>query len=289
MDRLIVALFVLCCSFGAAADTPGAYLGDLSWPEAEKRFAASPIVIVPFGAGAKEHGPHLPMNADRVVMDYLLQAAVESTDVIVAPAIVHGWFPAFRDFPGTEVADPSVFRNYVQQVGMSLANQGAQRIVFLNTGISKATGLPISIAAREIRVQTGVPTLVVSWDDLETDEITALQEQVVGGHGDEIETSINLFLQPDLVNMELAVQDYGERVPQDYGGYKPGRLTRDQSDPAYTASGIFGDATLATAEKGEKALAVLTREWINTLNGFSKVPLRRSDQGNTGNGDKREF
>ena len=241
------------------------------------RFATSPVVIIPFGAGAKEHGPHLPMNADRVVMDYLLQAAVESVDVIVAPPVLHGWFPAFRDFPGTEVADPSVFQDFILQVGMSLARQGAQRIVFLNTGISKATGLPISIVAREIRVQTGVPTLVVSWDDLETAEIAHLQEQLMGGHGDEIETSINLFLQSDLVNMKLAVQDYGERTPKEYGGYQPGRLTRDESDPAYTASGIFGDATLATAEKGEKALAVLSREWIKALDGFSRVPIGRSE------------
>jgi len=275
--RAIVTFYSLCLSAGVFADMPGAYLGDLSWPEAEKRFATSPIVIIPFGAGAKEHGPHMPMNADRVVMDYLLKAAVESTDVIVAPPVVHGWFPAFRDFPGTEVADPSVFLNYVQAIGMSLATQGAQRIVFLNTGISKATGLPISIAAREIRVQTGVPTLVVSWDDLETDEIAMLQEQLMGGHGDEIETSINLYLQPDLVNMDLAVQDYGERTPKDYGGYQPGRLTRDESDPDYTASGIFGDSTLATAAKGQKALEVLTREWIKVLNGFATVPLQRSD------------
>ena len=277
MGRFIALSTVLCFSFASNADTPGAYLGDLSWPEAERRFSESPVVIVPFGAGAKEHGPHLPMNADRVVMDYLLRAAVESSDVIVAPPILHGWFPAFRDFPGTEVADPSIFRNYVQQVSMSLVNQGAQRIIFLNTGISKATGLPISIAAREIRVQTGVPTLVVSWDDLETDEIAALQEQVVGGHGDEIETSINLYLQPELVNMELAVQDYGERAAKDYGGYQPGRLTRDETDPAYSASGIFGDATLATPEKGQKALEVLTREWIKVLNGFADVPMRRSE------------
>lgn len=276
--RLAATLFLYFLPIAAIAQTPGAYLGDLSWPEAERRFATSPIVIVPFGAGAKEHGPHLPMNADRVVMDYLLQAAVESSDVIVAPPILHGWFPAFRDFPGTEIADPGVFQNYVQQVGLSLAGHGAQRIIFLNTGISKATGLPISIAAREIRVQTGVPTLVVSWDDLETDEIGALQEQVVGGHGDEIETSINLYLQPERVNMALAVQDYGDRTPKDYGGYQPGRLTRDETDPLYSATGIFGDATLATAEKGQKALEVLTREWLRVLDGFAQVPLQRRDQ-----------
>lgn len=277
LNRVIALSCMLAWPLVSHAQTPGAYLGDLSWPEAERRFLTTPVIIVPFGAGAKEHGPHLPMNADRVVMDYLLQAAVEATDVIVAPPILHGWFPAFRDFPGTEVADPSVFQSYIQQVGLSLANKGAQRIVFLNTGISTATGLPISIAAREIRVETGVPTLVVSWDDLETDDIAALQEQEAGGHGDEIETSINLFLQAELVDMDLAVQDYGDRTEKDYGGYQPGRLTRDVTDPAYTASGIFGDATLATPEKGKLALEALTREWIKALEGFAKVPLKRSE------------
>lgn len=268
---LLLSLFAAC----AYGQQSGAWLGELSWPEAEARYATTPVVILPFGAGAKEHGPHMPMNADQVVMHHLLDAAVASRNVIVAPPILHGWFPAFRDFPGTEVTDPDVFRAYVFEVGMSLARQGAQRILFLNTGISRATGLPISIAAREIRVQTGVPTLVVSWDDLETDEISALQEQLVGGHGDEIETSINLYLQPERVNMSLAVTDYGERGNKDYPGYQPGRLTRDANDPLYTASGIFGDATLATADKGRAAIEVLTREWLRAVDGFSAVPLRR--------------
>lgn len=264
-------------NFNVLAQVPGAFLGDLSWPQAEARYKASPVVILPFGAGAKEHGPHMPMNADRVVMDHLLQAAVASSNVIVAPPILHGWFPAFRDFPGTEVADPNVFQAYVHEVALSLVRQGAQRIVFLNTGISKATGLPISIAAREIRVETGTPTLVVSWDDLDTAEGEALAEQERGGHGDEIETSINLYLQPELVNMGLAVTDYGERTPKDFGGYQPGRLTRDESDPNYTVSGIFGDARLATVEKGEKALELLTEEWLKALDGFSQVPVRRGE------------
>lgn len=254
----------------------GSYLGDLSWPEAERRFAATPVVILPFGAGAKEHGPHMPMNADQVVMDHLVDAAVTSRNVIVAPPILHGWFPAFRTFPGTEISDPGVFQNYVFEAGMSLARNGAQRILFLNTGISNATGLPIAIAAREIRQQTGVPTLVVSWGDLETDEIDALAEQREGGHGDEIETSINLFLQPDLVNMDLAVEDYGDRTNKDYGGYQPGLITRNENDPAYSETGIYGDATLATAEKGQRAIEILTEEFLRAIDGFAEAPLRRT-------------
>ncbi|HNH85325.1 MAG TPA: creatininase family protein, partial [Acidobacteriota bacterium] len=56
---------------------PGAFLGELTWPDAEARLKTSPVVIIPFGAGSKEHGPHLPMNADQKVMEYLIQQAVE--------------------------------------------------------------------------------------------------------------------------------------------------------------------------------------------------------------------
>ena len=254
----------------------GAYLGELSWPQALERLSASPVVIVPFGAGAKEHGPHLPMNVDRVVLDYLLERAVESRDVVIAPPILHGWLPAFRDFPGTEITDAALFTRYVQEVALSLIESGAQRLVFLNTGIAKASGLPISIAAREIRVNAGVPTLVVSWDDLETDATAALAEQREGGHADEIETSIALHLVPHLVDMARAETDYGDRLRKDYGGYQPGVFSRDTRDPNYSDTGLYGDATLASAEKGERALEIMTEEWLKALTGFAQVPLRQN-------------
>jgi creatinine amidohydrolase len=268
------ALLAILGGWGEAlAQTPGAYLGELSWPEAEARLRETPLVIVPFGAGAKEHGPHLPMNADQKVMEYLCRQAVDSLPVLVAPPILHGWFPAFRDYPGTEVEGSEVFTRYVFEVARSLVGHGAQRIVFLNTGIRNATGLPIAIAAREIRVRTGTPTLVVSWDDLETPEIDALQEQIVGGHADEIETSINLFLQPELVSDDLPPADYGEGRP-DYPGYQPGLFSRDRADPAYSATGYLGDPSLASAEKGEAALAIMTRQWLAALRGFSTAARR---------------
>lgn len=276
--RLFAITVMLTTSLLAGAgfaQKPGAYLGMLTWPEAQQRMQQAPLVIIPFGAGAKEHGPHLPMNADQKVMEYLCSAAIDSMPVLVAPPVLHGWFPAFRDFPGTEVADPDVFRKYMQEIAHSLIQQGAKRIVFLNTGITKATGLPISIAAREIRVQTGTPTLVVSWDDLETPESEALLQQKAGGHADEGETSIHLFLQPELVQMARAVADYGRGGGKKYPGYKPGLFSKSANDPAYSGTGLFGDPTLATAEKGHRALAILTRQWLKALRGFAREPLRK--------------
>ena len=275
--RRISLLLLMFAMPAARGETPGAYLGELSWPVAEQKIAAAPLVIVPFAAGAKEHGPHLPMNADQAVAEYLLGAAVASLPVVVVPPVLHGWFPAFRDFPGTEVADASVFEAYMFEIGMSLVRHGARRLVFLNTGIANATGLPIAIAAREIRAQTGVPTLVVSWGDLETEESALLAEQQEGGHADEIETSINLYLQPELVRMDLAVRDYGERPRQEQTGYAPGSLSRDPDDPAHSASGIYGDATLASADKGQRALEIMAGEWLKALQQFSRVPLKKTD------------
>ncbi len=275
--QVIAASAVLnCLLFSmAGAQGVGAYLGELSWTEAERRLQETPVVVVPFGGGAKEHGPHLPMNADQKVMEYLCQQAVDSADVVVAPPILHGWFAAFRGYPGTEVADPDVFEDYVFEVAMSLVRQGVQRIVFLNTGIAKATGLPISIAAREIRTQTGTPTLVVSWDDLETPEMEALGTELVGGHGGELETSIHLYLQPELVHMDRAVTDYGNPRSRGYPGYQPGRFSRDSTDPGFSETGILGDPTLASAEKGQRAMEILTEQWLRALRGFAEAETRK--------------
>lgn len=269
--RLLAALVLA----GSAAASPGAYLGDLAWPDAETRLAAAPLVVLPFGPEAKEHGPHLPLNADATVADYLSARAVEALPVVVAPRIAHGWLPAFRAFPGTEVEDPTVFIKYVDAVARSLIRSGARRIVFLNTSISRAGGFPLAIVARDIREQTGVPTLVVSWDDLETDALRGLATQKAGGHADELETSIHLFLDPERVHMERAVTDYGSERVRDYPGYEPGLFSRDPRDPEYSKTGVFGDPTRATAAKGEKALAILTEQWLKALRGFSEAPLRK--------------
>jgi len=74
--------------------------------------------------------------------------------------------------------------------------------------------------------------------------------------------------------MSKAVTDFGNRPAKDYGGYEPGVLSADPADPGYAPTGIFGDATLATAEKGEAALAIMTGEWLRILDGFATAPLR---------------
>lgn len=265
MNRLNCTVLLLMSLTGTTAHA-GHYLGDLTWTEAERAFNETPIVVIPFGAGAKEHGPHLPMKTDELVLTHLTNAAVEHRHVLVAPPILHGWFPAFRDYPGTEIADALIFQSYVAEVAQSLIRHGARSLVFLNTSISRATGLPLSIVARDIRANHDVPTLIVSWDDLETEEAATFYEQKRGGHADEMETSIVLFLRPDLVKMDRAERNYrGESTEQI--GYAPGKFSRADE------SGVYGDPTLADSDKGRRMLEHMTANWLLALDQFaSKLP-----------------
>jgi creatinine amidohydrolase len=276
--RRLVLGVVLCAAAApsepAAAQAKGAFLGDLTWPEAERRLRAAPVVILPFGAGAKEHGPHLPLSTDRIVMEYLVAVAADSLPVVVAPPILHGWFPAFAQFPGLTIDDPDVFWHYVLESARSLVKHGARRIVFLNTGVARSTGIPIALAARTLYSQERVPTLVVSWDDLETPATKALTTERGGTHADDLETSIVLALRPELVHMDRAVRDY--RVSDTtvaYPGYRPTDYSRRAGDPDYSTTGLSGDPTLATAEKGRRALAIMTLQWLKALRGFASAPL----------------
>ena len=88
-----------------------------------------------------------------------------------------------------------------------------------------------------------------------------------------METSIHLYLQPELVDMDKAVEDY-RGADEGYPGYRPGLFSRDPNDPAYSETGLFGDPTLATTEKGERALELLSEQWLRILRRFAETPLR---------------
>ena len=90
---------------------------------------------------------------------------------------------------------------------------------------------------------------------------------------DEAETSINQFLQGDRVDMDKAVKDYGDRPAKDYPGYRPGLFSKDRNDPGYSVTGGYGDPTLASAEKGEQILKIMTANLLKALAGFASEPL----------------
>jgi creatinine amidohydrolase len=233
-------------------DGPGGYLDRLTWPEAAARFTHDPLIVLPVGAAAKEHGPHLPLGTDRLLADYLAARIADRVVSIVAPTVTYGYYPAFAEFPGSTHLEADVFGALIREIILSLHRHGPRRFLILNTGIS--TYPVLEIAARDLRRRRPVLVGVTRIEDLGGRAIEGLLEQPAGSHADEYETSLLLAIAPDVVRRSRAVREIPER-PRVRGLFIPSALPPPAAAPH--GSGVYGDATLARAEKGGRILAAV--------------------------------
>ncbi len=224
----------------------GVLLEKLTWQEAEQALNGETIIVIPLGAATKEHGPHLKLNNDFVMAEYLKNAVVEQCDVVVLPTVAYHFYPAFVEYPGSVSLSQDTARDLIVDICRSIAAFGPTKFYVLNTGVSTMRALA---PAAEM----------LALDDLElrfTDLLKLMEpierqlaKQEGGTHADEVETSMMLFIDPDCVDMTKAVRDY-------HPGNGP--LTRKQGAPGvYSPTGVFGDATLATREKGQHFVEAL--------------------------------
>lgn len=240
-------------------------LEDIAWTDAERHLVSDAIVMLPLGAAAKEHGPHLKLRNDLTLADYLTKRVMAASAVVVAPALTYYFYPAFLEYHGSTSLALATARDMTADVVRSLARYGPRRFYVLNTGIS--TLRPLSAAAKLLASEG----ILLHYTDLEgriEEPVRAVQQQPGGTHADEIETSMMLYIDPSSVDMAKAVRDYTPAVPGVF------RLTRDPNGRGtYSRSGIWGDPTLATREKGRVIVEALVAGIVADLGALKKAPL----------------
>jgi creatinine amidohydrolase len=228
---------------------PGVKLETLSWIEAEQWFATNPVVVIPLGAAAKEHGPHLPLNNDAIIATWLGEQISARLPVVVAPLINASFYPAFIEYPGSISLRYETARDVIVDTCMSLASFGLSRFYVINTGLS--TLRPLA----EVKSLLG-EDIVFEYLNLDAvlQELPGdLLQQQYGSHADEHETSLMLHIAPEVVDMSRAVDD---------GAEGEGPLTRTRGQGLWSDSGVFGRATLASAGKGKVIAQVLLRHTL---------------------------
>lgn len=251
---LVCACPMLAFAQASAAPTRGTVLADLTWLEAERALTRDAVVVIPLGAQSKEHGPHLRLDNDFVMAEYLRGRVLEAAEVIVAPTVNYHFYPSFLEYPGSTHLEFETARDVVVQVVRSIARHGPRRFYVLNTGVS--TLRPLA-AAVDVLAKEGIVLRYTNILEVAGEAEARVKQQARGTHADEIETSMMLYIAPDRVDMSKAVKDDSERGV--------GGLTRDpRGAGTYSASGTWGDATLATREKGrvvvEATVAGILRE-----------------------------
>lgn len=212
----------------------GAWLEDLTWQEAKTRFDAGAVVVVPVGAASKAHGPHLPLKTDALTARALAQRLIERLPVVAAPVVGFGFYPAFTAFAGSQHLGADTFKALMRELLGNLRGHGVRRIAILNTGVS--TEAPLDQVAGELG------EVAVLHMRLLGAKVDTLFDNLEGGHADERETSVMLALEPRSVRMDRLAPE---------GDFKTTAAT--------------GDASRASAFKGERLLAARVDDMVEAL------------------------
>lgn len=245
----------------------GVWLEDLTWPEAADWFGRGAPVVVPIGAVSKEHGHHLPLCTDYLLARGIMDRVIAELPVVAAPVISFGYYPAFRHYPGSQHLSPATFAAVLREVLGGFVAQGVTRLAVLNTGVS--TEPVVNVELREMLETTGVRIPCAHIRDLGR-SAERLFEQDLGGHGDEHETSLIEAIAPERIRRGLAIPDYGHaRELPKTTFYVPSIFAEKGAAPRdFSATGVRGDPTLATPEKGAASLAATVGDVVAGLRGL---------------------
>ena len=264
--RWILAGFGAVLAAGAAAGQQdrGVVLGDLSWAEAERALTPSTVVVLPLAAGSLEHGPHLRLDSDDRLVRHLSQRIRAAADVVIAPSLPYHFYSAYQEYPGSTSLEQDTARNVTIDIARSLAKHGPRRFYVLNTGTTTMFALK---EAADALAEQGI---LLGYTDIQYRLANARvdrQQRAVRGstHADEAATSMMLFVDPSAVDMKRAAAEYGSGS---------GPLTR-QKDGAgtYSASGVIGDPTAATREKGRAFVDAVVAGALEDVELIRTAPL----------------
>ena len=227
----------------------------LSWDRVAARIENGAAAILPIGAGAKEHGFHLPMNTDQIQAEWLAACIASEIDALIWPTLTYGYYPAFVNYAGSLTLSADTFIAVLSELIDGLAGMGMGDILVVDTGIS--TLAPVAKAVADSGPDTRAHHIKVHDGPRYGAAIAELCEQENGFHADEMETSRMLALAPAQVDMSRATAS-----PSGKGG-GPGPLTpHDSSSINFSPSGSWGNPTLATAKKGEALLAAMADDVV---------------------------
>jgi len=231
-------------------------LEDMTWIEAGKALKDYDVALIALGARTKEHGPHLPLKNDYVLAEYLMKRVADEVAVVVLPTLQYGYYPAFLEYPGSVSIAAETFKRVVMDICESMRGHGMKKFYILNTGVS--TIAPLADAEKELAA-LGITLRALNILEVDRKLPAGLLKQEGGTHADESETSMMLYIAPETVDMSKAVKDFDPR---------PGRrgLTRDPGGTGnYSSTGVYGDPTLATKEKGEIIVETTVREIVRQV------------------------
>ena len=243
-----------------------------TWPELGEVAKTQPVVVLPIGS-VEDHGRHLPLDTDNFIIWSICEEAARRApgEMLLLPQIPFGFETHHMDFPGTIDIRMEHLLHFVLDVTKSVAHHGFRNILIAD---GHGSNMPIlDLVSRRTILETEAMCGCFIWPSLAPDVINRVRESEVPGgmaHACELETSVYLYLDRQRVQMDQAVKEIGlpasRFIWMDLMKGSP-VLYMDHWT-RFSRSGVVGDPTVATVEKGKQifeavveALVALVREF----------------------------
>jgi creatinine amidohydrolase len=252
---------------------------EIDWTTVDKITAARWIAVLPLAA-TEQHGPHLPVETDVLIGEAYLARVRE-----LLPAALPATFLALQkigistehiDFPGTLTLSTEAALREWTALGENVARAGLKKLVIVTSHGGNSAAM--SLVAQDLRAHHGLLAVTTSWSRLCAAEKLFPAEEVRHGiHGGAVETSIMLARHRERVRPD-AIADFRpasvamERDFRWLSTQRPAPFAWQAQD--LHPSGAAGNATLATAEKGERLIDQGARGFIELLDDVDRFDLK---------------
>ena len=259
------------------------FLAEISNRELEQFLERHHTVYIPVGA-TEQHGPHSPVSTDVLIPREIARRVAERQgDALVAPALPYTLSYPHRGFACEFSLSIETFMATIRDLALSFARAGFRRIVFLNGHYDNTYAIAYACAQAAEQLPAGAKAFPFNyWDGLKAEQWAQSTESGRGLHAGEGEVSMILAKRLDLVNREFLNTEF-PAFPETRTGSPALHTAFFFSAPGsvyeITKSGTWGDATKASAEKGEQLLEWGVESVINLMadieKTFRELPVRK--------------
>jgi len=229
-------------------------LENITMAEFKKHLKKTQTIIFPFGT-VEEHGNHLPLNTDTLIIYETLKHVIQKKKVFLAPPLYYGVCTSTGQHPGTIGITPETLRGLVYDLVRDAYKKGLRNF-FLVTGHGGGLHSSAMKEAAEILVEElkGIKMAVLCPYDILRKELSDVAETLNDSHAGEIETSLVLYLAPELVKGSSR---------EEYPAFPKPFVVKDKFK--YWRGGVWGDPSKADRDKGKKVADLIVKKIIELI------------------------
>ncbi len=235
-------------------------LEEITMADFKRAIRKTKTIIVPYGT-VEEHGRHLPLSTDTIVMTEVAKSVAERVEVFVAPPVHYGVCTSTGQHPGTIGITPETLRAITLDIVRDGYRKGLRRFILIS---GHAGGLHIG-AMREagerlIEELQGAQIGALSIYDLVWNEIAEIAETRNDSHAGEMETSLILHLAGRLVK---------GRSKEEYPKLPKPFLAREKVK--CWPGGVWGNPNAASKEKGERLFTIMVEKVVELVRQINRL------------------